>query len=367
MADVSGLTLGAPHTGFPVGTPAFSNFALDASNDGAAWAFQALNDHPITGCQVRIGARAGTPPTYVVTLEQLSATTGFPDGTDIGGASPTAKTFTPPADATWDGTLQTITFTNAYTPARGQRLCLTLRHSSGTVDGSNHDTFTTDCQNLIAGSSFADWNSLRLTAGTWGKVQRMPNFGIVTASERYGFPLESFYNTRSGSTVGHRQALKFKLPAGSCSSLAVRGLRLSGSIAAAVGKNPVLGLWSAGGVLQNYTLDSDVVSQAANSYMFRSFLFDEVTLSALSPDTWYYAGLEVADAVNGGVLLNGLQLDSASDLSAFPGGSNWHLATYDGSNWTDDQTVRPFAELDLADLTGGSGMVLLGNEFSGGL
>lgn len=357
MADVSGLLVGAPHLGFPAGTPAFANHALDASTDGVGFAFQAQNDHPITGCQVRIGARAGTPPTYVATIEQLSSSTGFPDGTDIGGGSPTAKTFTPPADATWDGTLQTITFTNAYTPSRGQRLVITVRHSTGTVDGSNHDTFTNECTNLIAGGLYNDWFSLRLTAGTWSKRQMLPIFGVVTASERYGFPVENFYNTRSASTVGHRQALKFMLPAGSCSSLAVRGLRLAGSIANAVGKNPILFLATASAVLQNVTLDSDVVNEPTASYRFRRYLFDEATLETLSPNTWYYAGLEVADAASAGVILNGLQLDSSADLAAFPGGSNWHFATYDGSNWTDDQTVRPFAELELADLTGGGGVV----------
>lgn len=339
---------------WPASTVTFSNHTVDANNDGIAFEIQARDTNPITHIEFRYGARTGTPPTFVATLEGKSATTGFPDGTDVGGGSPTAKTFTPPADATWDGTQQAVALTNAYTPTRGQILMATIRYSSGTIDASNLSTFTTHSGTLnVSGSAWRFPVGYRLTAGTWAGQAAQGLGAFRTASSRYGMIFENVYNTRSASTVGHRQAAKFTLPAAIANTKTIKGARILASIAGATGKNPLLKLWSASAALQDFTLDSDWASN--NSYGVYEVLFDEATLSALTWGTPYYLGLEVADAVNGGVILNGLQLDDAADLSAYAGGSNAHFATYNGSAWSDDTTVYPFFELILDDITGNSG------------
>lgn len=342
----------------PIGTPATSEHPLDLETDGVGWTFQAREADAITHIGFRYGVRTGTPPTYVVTLEGVSATTGFPDAADVGGGSPTATTFTPPADTTWNSTFQWIALTNAYTPTRGQLLAATIRWSVGTVSGSHNGTFTSHITNLGTNAFYAFPTSQRLTAGTWAKQGATQVFGVRTASTRYGLPIEGLYNTRSASTVGHRQALKFTLPAGSGDTFKIKGMRLAGSVAGATGKNPVMGLWSASSMLQDYAFDTEWGLSAATSYITWEFLFDESTLATLSFGTAYYLGLEVADATNGGVIINGLQLDAADDLDAFAGGTECHLATWNGSAWTDDQTVRPFVEWIFDDITepaGGSG------------
>lgn len=349
MAGVGGqfLSLGLR----PTNAPSFTNHALDATNDGIGWAMQAESADAITHVGFRYGARTGTPPTYVATLESLNGSTGKPDGTDVGGGSPTAATFTPPADATWDSTWRWVQLTNAYTPSRGQVLCPTVRYSSGTVDGSNFSSITRLVGNVLT-ATFGGFPSVfTLAGGTWSNSQVCHAVALRTASSRYGFILPAFYNTRSASTVGHRQALKFTLPAGAAGTFKVRGIRVHGSSAAAAGKAPVFGIWSASAAIQTVPLDVDVVQNVTQPYIPMDLMFDEASLTALSFGTTYYAGMEVADAANAGVIINGIQLAEAADLAAFAGGSDFHFATYNGSAWSDDQTVRPFVELILDDLS----------------
>lgn len=334
-------------------TAAAQNQVADANNDGVGWAFAAENTEAITHIGFRYGARTGTPPTYVLTLEGLVTTTGLPDGTDVGGGSPTAVTFTPPADATWDGTWRWIQLTNSYTPTRDQKLAATIRYSSGTVDGSNNASFTRNYSNSLS------WNfpyALTLTAGTWAvSANCLPLYGIRTANTRYGQIATGDYATRTASTVGHRAAMKFTIPTSWCSTFKVKGVIMDASIAGAAGKAPVLGLWSAGGVIQNSTQDSDFATSITNSARTVTIMYDEASLTALNAGTAYYAGMEVADAVNGGVIIRSLQLSEANDLLAYPGGTDVHFATFDGSNWSDAQTVRPIMALLLDDITAPSG------------
>lgn len=341
-------------------SPSFSNHPVDANNDGIALTIQAETADAITHIGFRVGARTGTDAslTYAVTLEGIDGS-GNPNGTDVGGGSPTLTTFVPPASNAWDGTWQWIALTNSYTPTRGQFLAATVRYSSGTISAGNLISLSSHITNA-PGSSYGFPAALRLTGGTWAKQGNIPCMALRTASSRYGFPIENIYSTRSASTVGHRQALKFRLP-DVLDSFKIAGMQLVASFSSAAAKAPIAGLWNASGVLQNVTLDTEYVIAPTTTWYQSRIYFDETTLSTLSAATDYYLGLEVADAVSGGVAIGGWQLDSSSDLAAFPGGSDYHLATWNGSAWTDDQTVRPFVDPifdDMTKPTGGGGLLL---------
>lgn len=160
--------------------------------------------------------------------------------------------------------------------------------------------------------------------------------------------------------------MKFTLPSNLSNTITVCGVLYNANLASTSSKNPVLGLWnSAGTKLQDITLDTEWSGFPTSDYIIYEHLFDESTLSTLSVGTAYYIGLEVADAVNGGVTLNGIQLDNSADLDAYPGGTSFHFSTWNGSAWTDDATVRPFVELILDDMTqqsgGGSGGYVIGS------
>lgn len=361
MTSVGYARIGALPQNFNSGAPSFANVTADANNDGCAWAWSTRDANAITHFGFRYGARTGTPPTYVLTLEGLSTSTGFPDATDVGGGSPTATTFTPPADTTWNGTWRWIALTNAYTPTKGQYLCATIRYSSGTVDGSNNSSFTVSLSS-VGPAAFQVWpHRFTLAAGTWTANADFPVFCVRSASTRYGYPVESIYSTETASTVGHRKAMKFNLPSGMGDTFKVAGVRFAGRLGSGAGKNPILGLWSASSVIQNVTLDGDIPPSVLGGNRVQEYYFDESSLTALSFGTDYYIGLEVADAASAMVRLDGIEMDSSDDGAAYPfGASNFIISDYNGSSWTDNAVAKPQLELILEDITepaGGSGPI----------
>lgn len=356
MADFLDNTIGATVFGLPVGTPTFQNHTLDAADDAIAFAFAAYSTSPITKVWVRYGTRTGTPPTYIAGIESLSASTGLPDGTIVGGGSPASVAFTPPADTTWNSLGRWLTLANSYTPTQGELLALTVRYSSGTINGSNNSAFTTGVSNLASGTNSQFPYNMRETAGAWVKSGQASVFGIQTAASRHGPLIEAVFSTRTASTVGLRRAMEFSMPSGSCSSFTVKGLRFAGSLAAGAlsGKSPVVAIWDASGVVQSVVVDSDALMNPATATGGHEILFTG-SLPNLAPGTTYYAGPEVADAASAGVVLYGFSVTEADDLIAHSGKTAFRMASYDGSSWTPDPLTRPFMELILGDVTGGGG------------
>lgn len=347
--------LGSSVLGLFTGALSFSNHIVDNAAEGVAWSIQAEETGAITHVGFRYGARTGTPPTYIIGLESPQTSDGKPNGTYLGGGSPASATFMPPADTTWDGKWKWIALSNSYTPTRGQFLMATIRYSSGTIDASNYSTFTTHATGVLGAGVQSYPVAWRNTSGTWAGQSSPAFIGLRTSSTRYGCIVESYYNTRTASTVGRRVALEFSIPSSVCSSFTVRGLRFNGSISSASGKAPIVGLWSASGVLQNVTLDTEYDQFPTSTSSLHEYQFDESTLSTLLPDTTYYIGLEVADATSGGVLINGVGVSAADDLLCYPGGTAWRLATYDGSSWTTTTTVLPNVEIIFGSMAGGGG------------
>src|SRR5690349_18160435 len=113
MADVKRTqALGGPVV-IQSGTPSFYNQVIDsggASIDRIAHVLQLPAD-TWTHVGFRYGARTGTPVQHKTGLQTPDAS-GNPDGTYLGGGSPASGTFTPPADATWDGTWQWVALAN---------------------------------------------------------------------------------------------------------------------------------------------------------------------------------------------------------------------------------------------------------------
>jgi hypothetical protein len=356
------------------GTPAAANFAINpntTANGGVAFIVQAETTSAITTIGFRVGARTGTStgPTYTVGIEGVSTSTGFPDGTykQTGGIDCKA-TYTPPNDSSHDGTWQTITLTASYSPTNhGERLALTIRADAG-VTSAQYISCTTNVTLLgwLAGNAP---NAGRLTTGTWSTTYSgsgdPPVFGYGTAARQFGYPYLSNYAGATAATVGRRIAAVINLPADSFPSYKIRGFTWVGNMATAGGKNPIAGLWSAGGVLQNFTLDSDIGRAPVSALRQSMFTFDESSLSTLSGGTDYYIGLEVADAASSAITLNGVQYHSSTQADADNGGNGIvGVATYDGSNWSaSDYSVRPYVEVVIDDVTataGTSGGIVIG-------
>lgn len=340
-----------------------SNQICDASNDGLGWVFQPYSADPITHLGFRYGARTGTPPTYVIGLEAVSTTTGVGDGTILGGGSPASVSFRPPADTTWDGLWKWQALANAYTPARGDFLFSSLRYDSAaanTVDGSNNSSFTSGVSGGPSGAAFMNYPpAVTLTAGSWTKSVNMPVFGWRTASGRFGYIHQSDYST-AVSTTGHRQAMRFTLPSTHGSTFEVLGVRTSFQMVDAGTFS--FGLWSGATLLQSTTYDTDYL-RLTNVKRPSEFLFSDTTLATLSYGTEYRIGFEVLS--NADFQIAGRKLAEAEDREAYPYGDVRGLSTFDGSTWTDDNTVLPEIDLILNDITvpsGGGGALYIGSR-----
>jgi hypothetical protein len=328
-----------------------TNVVLDANTEKIAWVFQMPEDATLTHAGFLYGARTGTCPTYRISLQALG-TDGNPDGTPLGGGSPASATFTPPATAAWNGTWQWVALSNSYAATRGQRLAVVIDYSAGTIDGSNNSSFTRGFTNASAAFHGFPFATQDIT-GSWAKQVTHPSFGVKSASQVYGFPMESSFSTAMTSS-GNRQALRFVLNSGFGSTFQVAGLRFNGEINAA-GSDFKIGVWLAsdGSELEAITLDGDLAGSTGSNNLFE-FYFD--SLVSLSFGTAYYAGLESGAGTS--YRVRGLVMDTANDMKAMSGGDGFYLATYNGATWTEDTTNRPLMQLIIADWTepvGGGG------------
>lgn len=344
MADAKHLYI---NPGFGINaTQTFTQHPLDATTDQAEWIFYAERAGTITQLGFRYGVRTGTPPTYKIGLQGVDASTGFPDGTIKGGGSPASVTFTPPADATWDGTWRKLTLDNSYTNTQGEGLAIVIAYSSGTVDGSNFSSVT-----IVDSIAWATGNqgfplAIANNAGARTKNANRAVFAYYTAGNVFGFPAKTAYTATLTNTL--EAAARWILPAGWGTSYQVEGCRMLG-IASATGKNPLVRLYSGTTVLQTVTIDTDVLNAAA----LRVFevRFPDNPLATLSFGTEYRLGIQYNDAA-GNWIFRGMTLDSNADFDAYPLGTDWYLSTRTSAGaWTDDNTSRLFLELLIRDLT----------------
>lgn len=343
MADFLDLRLGAP-LNLGGGGSTMTTLTLDQSTDAVEHIFQARDAVAITKGAFRYGVRTGTPPTLKLSLQGVDLTTGNPDGTIKGGGSPVSVTFTPPADATWNGTWRDLTFDNPYTPTKGEYLALVVGYDSGTIDGSNNSSVTTVC-NIDGNKSLFPY-AIANNGGVRTKSAGFPIFGYSSASKVYGHPMvavdQTLYN--SGSTPDER-ALRFMLPSTWGQTHAVVGVRFQVLMSTT---DLRLNLYDGTTVIQDNDVDPQVVSSVASTIHWIDFYFNEATLAALNHGSVYRLGFQPQNAVNMGILA--FQVASANDLQAYPGGTEWFMSTRTNAGaWTDDPLTRPVAELIIAD------------------
>lgn len=344
--------------GLPVLPGGVTNHTVDASNEGVAFAFMSETSSAITKLWFRYGLRAGTPPTFRISLQSLG-TTGLPDGTVLGGGSPASATFTPPADTTWDGLGQWITLDNSYTPTAGQILCSVIEYSSGTIDGSNNSSFTRSfngLQSTATGIPFVLTN----TSGTWSKLPTSSApFAYGTASTKHGFPAVGTYTTTQ-STSGRRSACGITLPTSLGTTFSPAGFSCCGRLGA-TGSVGRFSVWDSSGTELATTgdMDSDHLAYVASECNIRAIF---TTRPTLNYGTKYYFGAQsVSSSVVG---VRGITLTEASDRQAHPMGEVRHLGIWDGATWTDTTTTLPWVDLIFDDNTlpaGAAGGYVIGS------
>ncbi|MFM7011076.1 MAG: hypothetical protein ACKO0Z_17440 [Betaproteobacteria bacterium] len=331
---------------------------IDGSGIAVAWIVQTQTTNAITAIRARYGLRFGTPPLQVVTIETVNSS-GRPSGTDAGGASPTAKIITPPASTAWDTAVQTITLTNAYTPAtKGEWIAITIRYSSGTVDASNASSWT------------YRWSGLRdtphlnlgytLSGGTWTASPAPGAIGWTTASENLGcVPKFGTNSATTAATNGHRSGGYFTLPTVFGSQVTVRGVQTSGIMGATGTTCTIVIVDTGGSVLATQTIDTDLSNSPSSERQLLCY-FDSPPV--LSTGVKYYCAIEVAGS--SAVTMSNWTFETAADMSVMPLGSNIGQAMWNGSVWTETATRYPLFELildDMVNTSSGGGAIIIGS------
>lgn len=332
------------------GITTFGNFTLDASTD-ALELIHALPpgaaSYSITRIGVRVGTITGTTPTYRVSLQGVG-TTGNPDGTVKGGGSPASKTFSPSALGWSNNSWNWLTLDNAYSGSPGERIATVIDYSSGTVDGSNNASFSSNLSTNYVNTQFP--YVIQNNAGSRSRVTAgMPVMAWGTSGTAYGYPVASFtaqsYN--SGSTPDE-YAMLFTLPAGMGDTFKVQAVRVM--LGLATGHTMTVKLYDSDGSTVLQSVDHDTDYSAGTSARWLEIPFDESSLSALSFGTAYRVGFVPSSGTN--QVIGFMDVSSAADWDAWPGRQAVLTSTRsDAGAWSDTATRRLFCELVLADVT----------------
>lgn len=321
-------------------------FTIDQTTDALEFVFAAEEDATVTHLGFRYSAKgAGTPPQYTIALKDVAS--GVP-----GSTTHASGTFTPPNDATWNGTFQWIALSASYAVARGSQYAITI----STAGTPNSDLFNTNINVTNAGPRLITNNNGTRTLGS-----TTPIYGYKSASAVYGLPVQTISTVTYQDTtaVADEYGIKFSLPAGIADTYKVAGVRL---YRPAFSNDLILTLYDADGstVLQQITIAYPLQSMGGGQRN-QDWFFDEATLAALACGSQYRLTVRHSGAT--GSLYN-LEQASAADFGAWPGGTDFvETKRVDNGAWTDTATIRPFIDLILADITeptgGGGGIAVL--------
>jgi hypothetical protein len=355
MSSANRIRLGLPV--YPLGsqTASINSFLLNQTTDQVEVIFAADDPGAITKLGVRQTTLTGVAPVFRVSLQGVDAS-GNPDGS-IKAAGSAFADYTPTAGN--NNTFQWLTLGASYTAARGELLAFVIAYQSGTIDGSNNCSFGVSLNGTATtGFPYATQND----AGVRSRQGAPPLFGYATAARAYGSPIQTgaTINVNSGSSPDEVGIL-FTVPAGWTGTYQVLGAVIQQTWPAAHVLRMTLYGTDGTTVLQQVDRDTDAAEAAG--VRLAEVTFDEATLAILTAGSTYRLAFAPQDATSH--QHSYFEAATASDWDAVAGGQSfsWTERT-DAGAWTDRATRKIFAELILADVSGGG--VRTGRHWSGG-
>lgn len=327
--------------------PAFTTaHTIDATTDECSWVFRATEAATLTTVLVRIASITGTPGTTRIGIQSVSATTGAPTGTWLGGTATGYATITSYGTA---GTFLACTLAESVTVARGDVFAVVIDpQATGTWDASNLITVTYSVSGgMMARVPYAVLNGAK-TATTLGCV------AVRSSTKTYGYAIETLPTLApTTATTPDEFGAKFSVPS-ICSSYQVVGARITANWTAS--RTFTLRLFDTDGttVLQSVDIDTDqsIAGQGTHDYYF-----DETTLSTLSPGSTYRI-VVLAAATSAGTFST-WTCPTSGDLDGITGGSFVYCERTDAGAWTDTTTRAPMIQPLISDMTvaaGGGGV-----------
>lgn len=331
-----------------------ASFALNSTSAYISFTFKAFEATTINQLGMRFQSKVGTSPSYIIGLEGVSLTTGLPTGVYKQTGGQDVKEIFNPGQSGWaNNTFQWVTMDPTYTCTQGELLALTIRYSSGTIDASNYVNITT-----FQGDS-ARWGFPMVThSGTKQISPSYPMLGYASSTVSYGYPIQGQSSVLfDDGTTPDEVGWAINLPSDLMTSYKIAGLRCMlnpGTSGAIINVR----LYEGTTVIQDISggFDTDLLNGAFARY--QDFFFDG-TLATLTAGTTYRLALKRTD-VGTDATLYYVTLARAQDRSAFPWGESFAYASRvnDGAWNADDQTIIPFIDLILQDITIPSGGVV---------
>lgn len=335
------------------GAPNFyQSFVIDAASEKAAFIFQA----PVAGDITAVAWRTVTVTTGAtvdVRLENVSLTTGDPDGTLEGTNTNGSQVVADANDNVWF----TTTLTAAATVTKGQLLALVIVNPAASFG---------NMQIALFADSFYDFPLSDLYTTVWTKDSRTPIMALSYGGTYY--PVEGVFPYSNISTYVYNVdtvaqdevALKFKVPFPTKTDGGFVWLDADGDF------DVVLYDSDGSTVLATSTTQDANVRQSTGAAIL---YFNFTATATLSKDTFYY--LSVKPTTTTSITLSYFDVSAVAVMDACIGGQNAHSAVrVDAGAWTATTTRRPFISLLLNsfdDGVGGSGGILRHPGMAGGL
>jgi hypothetical protein len=358
MSAAQNLAVGMPIPGTSTSAttlPSYSSLSCTSATIKLGWIVCLKTTDPITRLGLRYNSRTGTPPRYRISLQGV--VDGLPDGTVLGGASPCSATFTPPADTTWNATLQWITLDHAYTPAGyGEYVAIVIEYSSGTVNGSNYSSIGYASALGPIANEFPYPVADAGGGGGWAPAASSLRavYAYGTATTVYGNPMANTVATAFASdSTPDEYGLSFILPTWLCYRATVRGVRWHLGKTELSARNLTMTLYDGTTPLQTVTRSSTAVRATATAgCRTMEMTFTDAVLATLTAGTRYYVALTTNGVGSPTLAVLCLQTTAAGDMDAYAMGQDWQLCTrVDAGAWTLVPTSRPMAELILETMT----------------
>lgn len=357
MADV-GLLAWPPHSVMAIAAsvPAFTAAAtIDATSDEVSWVFRAKSALTITTVLVRIASITGTPGTARIGIQSVSATTGAPTGTWLGGTATGYATVTSYGTA---ATFLACTLAESVTVTRGQRFAVVIDpQATGTWDASNLITVT---------YSVSGGNMTRMPYAVINGTKTATTLGCVavrTASESIGYPIETFPTAITPTTATSPDEIGMKFAMGAhCSTYKVCGARISANWTA--DRTFTLRLYDSDGTTALQSVDIDT-SEAIAGQGTHDFFFDEIDLSTLTAGTSYR--LAILAAATGAGAFTTWTVPTAGDMGAITPEVYMYTHRTDAGGWTDVSTQALCMQPLVSDMSVNTGGLLRHPGMAGGM
>lgn len=326
---------------------------LQAIGDYVAVIRQAEEAATITGVSIHVDTHSGGTGSFVRVGLQSVGSNGHPSGTWLGFVDKERTNANFPLFGP-----TTHTLGSSVSLTRGQLYAIVAEALSGTwSSGTNfrtNDNYYVSVENDLAFPYLAN-KVAGVTAKSTGSGAY--THACVSSTRMYGTPhnpqnVASISSASTPNEIGNY----FRLPTGIGSSYSVVGVRLFIAMTNSAGTFDITLYDNASTVLQQVSFTCSNVVGGATSIYQRDFYFDESSLTALTPGSYYRIAIKATNATAIGGM-GSIVVPTSLGMTAYTGASGTFVYTSrtGSGSWTDVSGQIHLMRLLLSDVTGSAG------------